>query len=52
MTDMAGRESGAANYGDTVAGKEFTVDKTIAKRKNRSFNKVFVLYSFSIGYIF
>lgn len=31
MTDMAGRESGAANYGDTVAGKEFTVDKTIAK---------------------
>ena len=28
MTDMAGRESGAANYGDTVAGKEFTVDKT------------------------
>lgn len=31
MTDMAGRESGAADYGDTVAGKEFTVDKTIAK---------------------
>lgn len=31
MTDKAGRESGAANYGDTVAGKEFTVDKTITK---------------------
>lgn len=31
MKDMAGRESGAANYGDTVAGKEFTVDKTIVK---------------------
>lgn len=30
-TDMAGNESEAANYGNSVAGKEFTVDQTIEK---------------------
>lgn len=31
FTDMAGNESGAANYGSSAAGKEFTVDTTIEK---------------------
>lgn len=31
MTDMAGNESGEANYGNSVAGKDFVVDKTITK---------------------
>lgn len=28
MTDMAGNESGAANYGNSVAGTDFTIDTT------------------------
>lgn len=28
MTDMAGNESGAANYGDTVSGMDFVIDTT------------------------
>ncbi len=31
FTDMAGNESGAANYGSSVAGKDFVVDTTIQK---------------------
>lgn len=31
FTDMAGNESGAANYGSSAAGKDFVVDTTIEK---------------------
>lgn len=31
MKDMAGNESGAANYGNAVAAEAFTIDKTIEK---------------------
>lgn len=31
MTDMAGNESGEANYGNSIAAKDFVVDQTIEK---------------------